>query len=92
MTSAEILKNIYSFVEVLQAASGVEAASWNDEDFANAVNWAKYCEEVMRIYVWPYLFMIVLSHNLSQKDFLFIQTVCILHIYFFVLIAGLSQV
>ena len=51
MSSAEILKNIYSFVEVLQAASGVEAASWNDEDFVNAVNWAKYCEEVMRIYV-----------------------------------------
>ena len=89
MTSAEILKNIYSFVEVLQAASGVEAASWNDEDFANAVNWAKYCEEVMRIYVWHYLFMMFYLTALAR--FLLVFAQCAFRIFLFV-ISDLSQV
>ena len=42
----QVLKNIYTYFDILQTASEIDVAGWTKDDVENAFQWAKYCEEV----------------------------------------------
>ncbi|KAH3781694.1 uncharacterized protein LOC127841638 isoform X2 [Dreissena polymorpha] len=43
---SEVLKNIYTFANILTQAYGEDVKEWKENSLHNAQNWAKYCENV----------------------------------------------
>lgn len=62
MSLGDILKNVYSFLEVLQSANTPAACEWNEESFNNARQWAAYCEQVL---LSPLLTSLITSNDYS---------------------------
>ncbi|XP_013405869.1 uncharacterized protein LOC106170533 [Lingula anatina] len=46
MSLKTILKNIYSFLEVLRSARSPDVETWDQQALENALQWATYCEQV----------------------------------------------
>ncbi|XP_041359530.1 uncharacterized protein LOC121375901 [Gigantopelta aegis] len=46
MSVAKVLKNVFTFTQVLGQASSEEAALWDTQALENALKWAQYCEQV----------------------------------------------
>ncbi|CAH1777892.1 unnamed protein product [Owenia fusiformis] len=46
MSLQSILKNIYSFIEVLQSCRSDAVKGWDEQALSNAFKWAKYCEQI----------------------------------------------
>ena len=51
MALETILKNICSFLEVLQNARSETVVKWDQQSVENAFKWAAYCEQVRCIYL-----------------------------------------
>lgn len=46
MSVASILKNIYSFIEIVESAKSSRVQTWDETAMQNAIQWARYCEQV----------------------------------------------
>ena len=46
MALSNILKNVYSFLDVLQQAHTDQVAAWDLDALKNALQWAQYAQQV----------------------------------------------
>jgi len=46
MSLPGILKNVYTFVDILQASHSQAVAGWDNEALDRALQWAKYCQQI----------------------------------------------
>ena len=46
MSLETVLKNIYSYVELLQTVCTDKVVTWDRSNLKDALKWAKYCEQV----------------------------------------------
>lgn len=57
MTAEILMKNIYTFANILSQAGSDIVAKWNHTSLNNAFNWADYCIKVAyRGFKKPYLY------------------------------------
>ncbi len=49
MSVASVLRNVYSFLDVLQAASTDGVKEWNKQALHNALQWATYSQQVWEL-------------------------------------------
>lgn len=47
MSLADILKNVYTFLEILQASRTNAVSTYDENSVRNAFQWATYCEQGM---------------------------------------------
>ncbi|XP_033743841.1 uncharacterized protein LOC117329799 [Pecten maximus] len=43
-----LMKNVYTFADIVRQAGGDAVTHWNDKSIQNAFNWADYCQRVYR--------------------------------------------
>lgn len=46
MSMQSLMKNIYNYFDVLQAAHGEKAGNWDNQSLHRAYKWAGYCVQV----------------------------------------------
>ncbi|XP_050417718.2 uncharacterized protein LOC126831122 [Patella vulgata] len=46
MSLETVLKNVYTFAQIVSQASSNSVSQWDEKSFKNAFNWAAYCEQV----------------------------------------------
>lgn len=49
MTTSAILKNLYTFVNILAESTDDRVQIWDKNSLHNAMKWAGYCEQVSEI-------------------------------------------
>ena len=47
MSVETILRNVYSYLEVLEAAHSDVVRHWSEDSLENSLKWAHYCEQVL---------------------------------------------
>lgn len=50
MSLSTVLKNVYTFAQILGQANGSEAGLWDVQSLNNALKWAAYCQKVTSIH------------------------------------------
>ena len=49
MSVEQILKNVYTFLDILQTVLIGDLHDWNKDLIFDALKWAKYCQQVIRV-------------------------------------------
>ena len=47
MSVETILRNVYSYLEVLEATHSDVVRHWSEDSLENSLKWAHYCEQVL---------------------------------------------